>query len=93
MEVPDSGEADSSGSAADLAGFAPRLADVDRRVRQATAAAIDAVAARDPGGYAAIERAIATNQSARLLYLRTLGEYGPPASLGYLQGKPTIKVP
>jgi len=74
-----------SGSATDLAGAAPRLADVDRRVRQATAAAIDAVAARDPGGYAAIERAIATNQSARLLYLRTLGEYGAPASLGYLQ--------
>jgi hypothetical protein len=74
-----------SGRAADLAGAAPRLADVDRRVRQATAAAIDAVAARDPGGYAAIERAIATNESARLLYLRTLGEFGAPASLGYLQ--------
>jgi len=74
-----------SGQALDLAGAAPRLADVDRRVRQATAAAIDAVAARDPGGYAAIEQAIAPNRSARLLYLRTLGEYGAPASLGYLQ--------
>jgi hypothetical protein len=74
-----------SGSALELAGAAPRLADVDRGVRQATAAAIDAVAARDPGGYAAIERALATNESARLLYLRTLGEYGAARSLGYLQ--------
>ena len=74
-----------SGRALDLAGAAPRLADVDRRVRQATGAAIDAVAARDPGGYPAVEQAIATNQSARLLFLRTLGEYGAPASLGYLQ--------
>ncbi|MEW6270382.1 MAG: glycosyltransferase family 39 protein [Thermodesulfobacteriota bacterium] len=74
-----------SGTPVDFAGFAPRLADVDRRVRQAVAAAIDAVAARAPGGYAAIERVIATNRSARLLYLRTLGEYGAPAALGYLQ--------
>ena len=74
-----------SGTARDLAGTAPRLADVDRRVRQAFAAAIDAVAARDPGGYAAVEQAVATSRSARLLYLRTLGEYGSPASLGYLQ--------
>ncbi|MBM4245067.1 MAG: glycosyltransferase family 39 protein [Deltaproteobacteria bacterium] len=73
------------GTAQDLAGAAPRLSDVDRRVRQAYAAAIDAVAARESGGYAAIERAIATSRSARLLYLRTLGEYGSPASLGYLQ--------
>ena len=28
---------------------------------------------------------LATSRSARLLYLRTLGEYGAPASLGYLQ--------
>ncbi|MBY0279579.1 hypothetical protein K2Z84_29950, partial [Candidatus Binatia bacterium] len=62
-----------------------RLADVDRRIRQAYAAAIDAVAAREPGGYAAVEQAVATNRSARLLYLRTLGEYGAAASLGYLQ--------
>jgi len=78
-----------SGTAADFAGAAPLLADVDRRVRQAVAAAIDAVAARDPGGpaagYAAIEQVIATNRSTRLLFLRTLGEYGAPGSLGYLQ--------
>lgn len=73
------------GTAQDFAGFAPRLADVDRRVRQAAAAAIDAVAAREPGGYAAIEQVIAPNRSAKLLYLRTLGEYGAPAALGYLQ--------
>ena len=74
-----------SGTAQDLVGTAPQLADVDRRIRQAYAAAIDAVAARDPGGYPAVERAVATNRSARLLFLRTLGEYGAPASLGYLQ--------
>lgn len=74
-----------SGTPADFAGAAPQLADVDRRVRQAVAAAIDAVAARDPGGYAAIEQVIATNRSTRLLFLRTLGEYGAPESLGYLQ--------
>lgn len=72
------------GSAMDLVGFAPKLADVDRRVRQAVAAAIDAVAAREPDGYAAVERAIATNESTRLLYLRTLGEYASPAAIGYL---------
>jgi hypothetical protein len=74
-----------SGAPRDFAGFAPRLADVDRRVRQAVATAIDAVAARDPGGYAAIEEVIATSRSSKLLYLRTLGEYGAPAALGYLQ--------
>lgn len=74
-----------SGTALDLAGTAPQLADVDRRVRQAYAAAIDTVAARDPEGYAGVERVVATNSSAKLLFLRTLGEYGAPESLGYLQ--------
>lgn len=74
-----------SGTPADFVGAAPRLADVDRRVRQAVAAAIDAVAARDLGGYEAIERVIATSRSEHLLFLRTLGEYGAPAALGYLQ--------
>ncbi|HEY8515156.1 MAG TPA: glycosyltransferase family 39 protein [Candidatus Binatia bacterium] len=84
-ELAVAGRIAESGTPLDFAGFAPRLADVDRRVRQAVAAAIDAVAARDPGGYAAIEEVIATTRSAKLLYLRTLGEYGAPAALGYLQ--------
>jgi len=74
-----------SGTAMDLAATAPQLADVDRRVRQAYATAIDAVAARDPDGYAGVERVVATNRSAKLLFLRTLGEYGAPGSLAYLQ--------
>lgn len=84
-ELADARRIAASGTARDLGGAAPRLADVDRRIRQAYAAAIDAVAAREPGGYAAVEHAVATNRSARLLYLRTLGEYGAAASLGYLQ--------
>jgi hypothetical protein len=84
-ELADARRLADTGMALDLTGTAPQLADVDRRIRQAYAAAIDAVAARDPGGYAAVERAVATNRSARLLYLRTLGEYGAAASLGYLQ--------
>ena len=71
-----------------------------RRLRRRGATAGGRRPARPPGGRGrrstpspratrrattAIERVIATSRSEHLLFLRTLGEYGAPPALGYLQ--------
>jgi hypothetical protein len=72
------------GSPGDLADAGGQLADVDRSVRAATVAAITDVAARDPGGLAAVARVVAPGRRSLLLFVRGVGEFGEQSALGYL---------
>lgn len=74
-----------TGSAADLAGWGPRLADVDRAVRGAIVDAALSVAQREPGGLVAVEEQLVEGRRERLLFVRALGEYAGPEALPWLQ--------
>lgn len=73
------------GRAEDLAGFAGRLADVDRGVRGVWAEAFLAVADREQEGLPAVEAVVAPDRRSRLLFVRALGEYADTRALPYLQ--------
>lgn len=73
------------GAAADLSGWGPRLADVDRAVRGAIVDAALDVAQREPGGLAVVEAELVEGARQRLLFVRSLGEYAGPEALPWLQ--------
>jgi Dolichyl-phosphate-mannose-protein mannosyltransferase len=72
------------GTLGDVRGLGDQLADVDRSVRQASVAAITAVASREPGGLAAVAPVVAPGRRSLLLFVRSLGEFADQSALGYL---------
>ncbi len=74
------------GSAAELASSSELLGDVDRENRGSLIRAAVAIAGRTPGGIGAVADVMAPRGRARLLFVRTLGEYAGAAALPWLEG-------